>query len=131
MALRKEKRILAPFITCLKKGDPVMVLVGGNKKKGKVQKGQVGKILRMLPSRHRVVVEGINIITRHKRATRPGEAAGQIRKEGTVHISNVMYYVEEIKRPVRIRFKSLDDGRKVRGYTNPKTKAFEQIAESK
>ncbi len=128
MALRKNKRIVEPFVTCLKKGDPVMVISGGNKKKGKVLKGQVGKILRFVPSRHRVVVEGLNIVVRHKRAARPGEASGQIRKEGSVHISNVMFYAEQFKKPVRIRFKVLENGNKVRGYTNPKTKAFEQIS---
>lgn len=129
MAMRKEKRIVEPFVTCLKKGDTVMVIAGGNKKKGKVLKGQIGKILKFVPSRHRVVVEGLNMIVRHKRATRPGESSGQIRKEGSVHISNVMFYAEELKKPVRIRFKQLDGGKKVRGYTNPKTKAFEQISE--
>ena len=50
-----------------------------------------------------------------------------LEKEGSIHISNVMYYREELKRPVRIKIKMLDDGRKVRGFVNPQTKAFEQI----
>ncbi|MFN8390900.1 MAG: 50S ribosomal protein L24 [Bdellovibrionota bacterium] len=113
--------------TSLKKGDPVIVLVGGNKKKGKVVAGQTGKILKLLPKRNRVIVEGVNFIKRHKRAMSPNESAGIIQKEGSVHISNVMYYVESLKRPVRIKFKKLDDGRKVRGYLHPKSQKFEQI----
>ena len=115
------------FTTNLRKGDPVLVLVGGNRKKQKVVKGQTGKILRFIPKRSRVVVEGINIIKRHKRATNPNESAGIIQKEGSVHISNVMYYAEELKRPVRLKSQTLKDGRKVRGFINPKSKKFEQI----
>lgn len=123
----KKKAPVKEMTTSLKKGDPVIVLVGGNKKKGKVVAGQTGKILKLLPKRNRVIVEGVNFIKRHKRAMSPNESAGIIQKEGSVHISNVMYYVESLKRPVRIKFKKLDDGRKVRGYLHPKSQKFEQI----
>lgn len=113
--------------TDLRQGDQVMVIAGGNKKKGKVLKGQVGKILRILPKSDRLVVEGVNYIKRHKRAMTSNDTAGIIQKEGSVHISNVMFYSQELNRPVRIKFKTLEDGRKVRGYINPKTRAFEQI----
>lgn len=115
------------FVTALKKGDPVMVLVGGNRKKQKIMKGQTGKILRFLPKKNRVVVEGINFIKRHKRATSPQDTGGIITKEGSVHISNVMFYAHDLKRPVRVRYQNLPDKRKVRGFINPKTKKFEQI----
>lgn len=115
------------MVTRLRVGDPVMVITGGNQKKGRALKSQTGKILRFLPKRDRVVVEGLNMIKRHKRAMTSTDTAGIIEKEGSVHISNVMYYSEELKRPVRIRMKYLDDGRKVRGYFHPETKDFEQI----
>lgn len=111
----------------LKTGDIVMVIAGGNKKKNRVLKGQTGKILKFLPSTNRVIVEGLNKVTRHKRAMTATDSAGKIEKDGSVHISNVMYYSEELKRPVRVKSKTLGDGRKVRGYLNPKTKEFEQI----
>jgi len=114
-------------LTKLRVGDPVMVLVGGNKKKGKLLKSQTGKIRRILSKRSRVVVEGLNMITRHKRAMSATDSGGRIEREGSVHISNLMYYSETLKRPVRIKMKELDDGRKVRGYVNPETKQFEQI----
>lgn len=114
-------------VTSLKRGDMVMVIAGGNKKRGRVLQGQVGKILRFLPKKERVVVEGVNIIKRHKRAMTSADTAGIIQKEGSVPLSNVMFYSEELKRPVRLKTKTLDDGRKVRGFVDPKTKAFQQI----
>jgi len=115
------------FNTQLKVGDSVMVLAGGNSISGKKVSGEVGKILKLLPKRHRVVVEGVNLIKRHKRAQTASESAGIITKEGSVHISNVQYFSEEFKRPFRLATKVLDDGRKVRGFKNPETKQFEQI----
>ena len=102
------------FSTMLKVGDTVMVLAGGNSVKEKKLKGEIGKILKLLPKRHRVVVEGINMIKRHKRAATAADAAGIITKEGSVHISNVQFYSEQFKRPVRLGTKVLDDGKKVR-----------------
>lgn len=113
--------------TRLRKGDPVMVVAGGNAKKNRVLKGQTGKILRFIPKKDRAVVEGLNIIKRHKRATMMNEASGVIEREGSVHISNLMYYSEELKRPVRLKVKRLEDGRKVRGFVHPETKQFEQL----
>ncbi len=120
----KKKR---EFTTRLKVGDPVMALAGGNSVSNKKVKGEVGKILRFLPKTNRVVVEGVNMIKRRKRATSNQEAAGVITKEGSLHLSNVQYYSEKHQRPFRIQSKILDDGRKVRGFLDPKTKEFEQI----
>lgn len=127
MSAKKNSNTVERVQTDLRQGDQVMVIAGGNKKKGKVLKGQVGKILRILPKSDRLIVEGVNYIKRHKRAMTSNDTAGIIQKEGSVHISNVMFYSQELNRPVRIKFKTLEDGRKVRGYTNPKTRAFEQI----
>ena len=105
-----------------------MVIAGGNPQRGRVLKGQTGKILRFLPKKDRVVVQGLNMIKRHKRAVRPGEPSGVIQKEGSLHISNLMYYSEAMKKPVRLRSQRLEDGKKVRGFTHPEKKTFEQIA---
>lgn len=113
--------------TKLKVGDPVMVISGGNKAKAKISKGQTGRILRFSPKTNRVYVEGVNMIKRHKRAMRSDETSGVITKEGSIHISNVMYFRDDIKKPVRIKMKSLDNGQKVRGFVHPETKEFEQI----
>ena len=115
------------FKTALRKGDPVMVIAGGNKKSGRTNKGATGKILKLLPKKDRAIVEGVNMVTRHQRASNSNDAAGKIEKEGSIHISNLMYYHEELKKPVRIKQNVLEDGRKVRGFTHPESKKFEQI----
>lgn len=111
----------------LKVGDSVMVIAGGNKRKGKILKGRVGKILRIMPKAERVVIEGINMIKRHKRKMSATEPGGIIEKEGSIPISNVMFYSEQFKKPVRLKVSRLSDGRKVRGFVNPETRKFEQI----
>ena len=124
-AERIEAKIKA-FSTKLKVGDPVMVITGGNKLKTPL-KGQTGKLIHVSAKLGTAKVEGLKIIKLHNRAARSDEASGIISKEGGIHISNLMYYRADIKRPVRIKFKKLDDGRKVRGFLNPQTKKFEQI----
>ena len=111
--------------TDLRKGDLVMVIAGGNKKK-RPNKGKVGKIVRFVGS-DRVVVEGVNLITRHQRQTGPNQPGGKIQKEAALHISNVMFYAEKFKRPVRLKHKTLENGSRVRGYLNPESKQFEEI----
>ena len=115
------------FVTTLKVGDKVMVLCGGNPKKNKELKGQVGKILKFIPKRGRVIVEGLNLVTRHQRAKSAQEPAGKVRKEGSIEISNVMFYAEAIKKPVRLSALTLDSGKKVRAYKNPETKKLVAI----
>lgn len=123
----KKKNSKSRTVTRLRVGDPVMVVAGGNKKKGRTLKGQTGKILRIFSKKDRVIVEGVNVVKRHKRAMTANEPSGIIEKEGSVHISNVRYYHEELKRPVRLCVRTLDDGRKVRGFTHPESRKFEQI----
>lgn len=113
----------------LKKGDLVMVISGGHKTK-RPNKGKVGKILRFVGA-DRVIVEGINMVTRHQRQAGPNQPSGKLQKEAAIHVSNVMFYAEKIKRPVRIKHKVLADGKRVRGFMNPETKQFEEIVSEK
>lgn len=112
-----------PFKTDLKVGDKVMILAGGNKKKGKTLKGQVGTLKTILPKKGRVIIEGLNFIKRHKRASNSQEESGIVVKEGSVAISNVMYYSEKLKRPFRLKVQTEGD-KKVRGFVNPEDKTF-------
>lgn len=125
MAAKKaNKNIEKKVPTFLKKGDPVMVIAGGNKNKRPI-KGQVSKIKAIVGDRgERVILDGLNIFVRHKRAQGPGQEGGKVQVEKSVHISNVMYYVEAIKRPVRLVKDVAADGKRVRGYRDPKTKKF-------
>lgn len=67
----------------VKKGDTVEVVAGDHK-------GEQGKVLRLIPKRHRVVVEGIGMVYRHMRPSRRYPQGGRIRKEAAIDISNVL-----------------------------------------
>ncbi|MDD5153332.1 MAG: 50S ribosomal protein L24 [Thermodesulfobacteriota bacterium] len=93
--------------TYIKKNDRVMVMVGKDK-------GKIGKVLRIIPKKYRALVEKVNVAKRH---TRPGplsKEGGIIEKEAPVHISNLMLVCPKCTDPVRVGFKTLEDGKKVR-----------------
>lgn len=90
----------------LKKGDKVIVVAGKNK-------GNIGEILKIHPSKNRAVVRGINIMKRHTKPTQ-NNAGGIVEKEGTIHISNIAFLDEKDNKATRIGYKNLEDGRKVR-----------------
>ena len=113
--------------TLLKVGDSVQVIAGGNKTT-RPNKGKVGKLLSFHGANdEKVLVEGVNFSTFHRKASNMNETGGKISKEAPIHISNVLYYAEKLKRPVKLSVKKLEDGTKVRGYRDPKTKEFTQI----
>jgi large subunit ribosomal protein L24 len=66
----------------IRKGDQVVVLRGKSR-------GKAGRVLRVLPKKGRVVVEGVNIIKRHTRPTQRNPQGGILEKEAPIHISNV------------------------------------------
>lgn len=91
----------------VKKGDKVQVIAGEDK-------GKVGTIVRVLPKKGKVVVEGVNIGTKHI-APRGENETGQIKTmEMPVHHSNVMHYSETKQTRSRVGHKMTEDGRKVR-----------------
>lgn len=125
--VRKETKRENRVPTCLKRGDPVMVIAGGNKAKRQL-KGQVSQIKAIVGDRgERVILDGLNVFVRHKRAQAPGQESGKIKVEKSVHISNVMYYVEKIKRPVRLIKEVAPDGKRIRGYRDPESKKFVRL----
>lgn len=91
----------------VKNGDKVVVIAGKDI-------GKTGKILRTFPNENRVIVENINMLTKHKKASGPTEPGGIIRYEGPINASNVMYYCDKDKTGVRVGYKFLSDGKKVR-----------------
>jgi large subunit ribosomal protein L24 len=88
----------------IKKGDTVRVIAGKDKSKE-------GKVLDIDRKSGRVLVEGVNIITKHTKATRGQQNGGIIHKEAMIDISNVMYVHKG--KATRIGFKFVDD-KKVR-----------------
>ena len=89
----------------VKKGDSVVVTAGNDA-------GKVGEVLRVITSDDRVVVQGVNIRTRHLKPTQQNPQGGLLRKEMPIHISNVSPAVDG--RPSRVRFEEKSDGSKVR-----------------
>lgn len=130
MSLKKRKLKSAKpesIKTKLRKNDPVMVIAGGSSASGKELKGKIGTISSFNTTKSRAYVSGLNLVKRHKRQTSNQDAAGIVEKEASIHISNLMYFVEKEKRPVRITSRTLDDGRKVRGFLGKEKGDFQQI----
>ncbi|NVB36811.1 50S ribosomal protein L24 [Pseudenhygromyxa sp. WMMC2535] len=91
----------------IRKGDEVVVITGKNK-------GKRGTVLRVLPSSERVLVQGINVITKHVKPTRQNQRGGLEKREAPIHISNVMIADPQSGEPTRVRIQTLEGGRKVR-----------------
>ncbi len=122
-----RQKVEEKVTTKLRVGDTVMVIAGGHKDK-RPNKGKVGKLVRFVgKDKKRVVVEGVNFVTRHQKAKTPGAQSAKVQKEASIAISNVMYYVETLKKPVRLKMSLRDDGKKVRGYVDPSSKKFTEI----
>jgi len=90
----------------IKKGDQVVVLTGR-------EKGKSGEVLRVDRERNRVLVQGVNMMKRHERATQTSPG-GISQFEAPLHVSNVSLIDPDTKKPTRVGYKTLDDGRKVR-----------------
>ena len=96
----------------IKKDDMVIVITGKDK-------GKTGKVLKAMPKENRVIVEGVNIQTKHQKQTQTARA--EIKHiEGPLNVFNVMYYDTKAKEAVKIGY-DFKDGRKVR--VNRKTRA--------
>ena len=91
----------------VKNGDTVIVISGKDK-------GKKGKVLKVLPKESKIIVEGVNMLTKHKKAQGPTQQGGIIHQEGAIDSSKVMYYCDKDKAGVRIGHKFLEDGSKVR-----------------
>ena len=89
----------------IKKDDTVIVISGKDK-------GKKGKVLKAMPKENRVIVEGVNMQTKHAKATRntPAEIKHQ---EGPIDASNVMFWDSKEKAPTRIGY-VVEEGKKYR-----------------
>ena len=89
----------------VRKGDLVIVNAGKDR-------GQQGKIIRVIPDRDQVLVQGVNVKKRHVRPSQKNPQGGIIEKEMPIHISNVQPAVDG--KPTRVRFETRPDGSKIR-----------------
>ena len=90
----------------IKSGDQVIVTAGADR-------GKIGKVLRVLTDKDRVVVEGVNRVWKHVRPSQRNPQGGRIQKDAPIHISNVMPLDPTTGKGTRVKF-ATKDGRKHR-----------------
>jgi large subunit ribosomal protein L24 len=91
----------------LKKGDTVKVIAGKDL-------GKTGKVLRVIPDKGRLIVEGVNFVKKHARRTREDRAGGIHELEASIHVSNVILVCPKCHQATRVGNAKLVDGSKVR-----------------
>ena len=91
----------------VKKDDQVVVISGKDK-------GKKGKVLIAMPKDNKVVVEKVNMLTKHTRPRKQGQTGGIIHQEGPIAASKVMLVCSKCNKASRIAYKVLKDGSKVR-----------------
>ena len=87
------------------KGDTVQVITGNDN-------GKTGRVIKVFPKKHKIIVEGINIVKKHSRPSQDNPQGGIIEKEAAINLSNVMLISGG--KPTRVGYKFLDDGTKVK-----------------
>jgi large subunit ribosomal protein L24 len=91
----------------IRKGDTVIVLTGKDK-------GKSGRVLEVRPDADRAIVEGINIVRKHVKASMSDPQGGIKTKEATIHMSNIALRDPQTGKATRVGFKTNDKGVKVR-----------------
>jgi large subunit ribosomal protein L24 len=90
----------------IKKGDRVVVLSGKDK-------GKTGEVTQSMPKEQKVVVSGVNVAVRHRKASQTNPQGGLERREAPLHVSKVAIADPKTGKPTRVRFEERD-GKKVR-----------------
>lgn len=91
----------------VRKGDTVVILSGRDK-------GKKGKVLEVSPKEGKVIVEGCNMVTKHVKPRKMGEAGGIIKAESAMYACKVMLICPQSGKPTRLAHKILPDGTKMR-----------------
>ena len=99
---------MSSLATPIRKNDNVLVITGKDR-------GKRGRVLRVLPEKNRLIIEGVNIIKRHTKPN-PGKniKGGIVEREASMHASNVQLMCPDCGAQTRVGRKMLGDGRKVR-----------------
>jgi len=90
----------------IKKGDTVAVMSGDDR-------GKRGRVLRVIPEKDRVIVEGVNLVYKHLRKSQQHPQGGRIRREAALHLSKVMPIDPDTNKPTRVA-KKVVEGRRQR-----------------
>jgi len=91
----------------IKKEDKVKVISGKDN-------GKIGKVLKVIQKKNRILVENINIVKRHSKPSAQSKQGGIVESEAPIHWSNVMLMCNKCMAPARIKMRRLEDGKKVR-----------------
>jgi large subunit ribosomal protein L24 len=91
----------------IKKNDTVMLISGD-------EKGKSGRVLSILSSKDKVLIESLNMIKRHMKPSKKYSQGGIIEKEAPVHLSKVMLVCPKCSKPTRIGNTMLENGKKIR-----------------
>ncbi len=94
----------------IKKDDKVKVIAGKDK-------GKIGKVLRVIRKKNRILVENINIVKRHTKPNAQNRQGGIVEREAPIHWSNVMLMCNKCMSPSRLRTQDMEDGKAVRVCT--------------
>jgi large subunit ribosomal protein L24 len=86
----------------IKKKDRVIVIAGKDK-------GKIGEVTAVLPQENRVIVAGINMIARHTKPSQGNPQGGIVRREASIHISNVAHIDPKSSKATRIGYKMVKD----------------------
>ena len=82
----------------IKKGDTVYVNAGNDK-------GKTGKVLTVIPAKDRVIVEGVNVVSKHTKPNAKQPQGGIVKQEAGIHVSNVQLIDPAQNKPTRVGYK--------------------------
>lgn len=91
----------------IKKGDTVYVISGS-------YKGSRGRVLAAMPEERRVIVEGVNLVSKHTKPNAQHTQGGIIKQEAPIHVSNVMLVDPSTNKPTRVGKRRNEEGKLVR-----------------
>ncbi|MDO4742926.1 MAG: 50S ribosomal protein L24 [bacterium] len=94
----------------IKTGDTVVLLTGDKKS----DRGKTGKVLEVSPKEGKVIVEGLNMVSKHVKPRKAGDPSGIIKAESAIYACKVQVICPKCKKPTRIGHKIYSDGKKDR-----------------
>jgi large subunit ribosomal protein L24 len=96
----------------IRKDDQVEVIAGDDR--GTAKDRKIAKVLRVIPARNKIVVEGVNRVYKHMRPSQKNPQGGRLSKEMPIDVSNVLLFCSKCNRGVRVGHRFTDDGQKQR-----------------
>ena len=91
----------------VRQGDMVKIITGD-------AKGKIGKVSKVFSKKNQIIIEGINLKTKHQKPRQEGEIGSIVKKEAPIHVSNVMLYSEQSQTASRTGYRSDENGKKIR-----------------